>query len=295
MEQVVKVTGQQQKTVKEFFLSMMGGILYAAGLNIFVIPLGLYIGTVTGIAQMLESIINSVGGLKLEITGPLLFMINIPLLLMTYQVINKSFFFKTLLTVAAQSAALAFLPIPATPLIEEWLTLCIIGGLVSGFGAGLSLRYGGSGGGLDILGVWLSLKYRSFSVGKVSILISSIVMIYVAVTFPIKILIYSVVFTMIYSLVLDRVHYQNVKVSALIITENDEVAQFINQRIGRSITMWEAKGIYSDTTKNVILAILDKYEFMNLKKELLEKDPQLFMINSERVEVTGTFDKHLFP
>lgn len=294
LEQDLKAASRQRKTVTEYSFSMIGGMLYAAGLNIFVIPLGLYIGTVTGIAQMLESIINTMGGLDLEITGPLLFIINIPLMLMTYQVINKSFFFKTLLTVAAQSLALAILPIPATPLIEDWLTLCIIGGLVSGFGAGLSLRHGGSGGGLDILGVWLSLKFRSFSVGKVSILISSIVMIYVAFNFPIEILIYSVVFTMIYSLVLDRVHYQNVKVFALIVTEKGEVAQFINQRTGRGITMWEARGIYSNTTKNVILAILDKYEFLNLKKELLEKDPELFMIDSERVDVTGTFDKHLF-
>lgn len=282
------------KTVKETIISMIGGMLYAAGLNILVIPLGLYIGTVTGIAQMVESIINTAGGFSFEITGPLLFIINIPLMLMTYKVINKGFFYKTLLTVAAQSLALALLPIPQEPIITDWLTLCIIGGLVSGFGAGLSLRYGGSGGGLDILGVWLSLKFRGFSVGKVSILISSIVMIYVAFSFPVEILIYSVIFTLVYSLVLDRVHYQNVKVSALIVTDNPNVARYINQRTGRGITMWEAMGIYSKKKKNVILAILDKYEFLNIKKELSEMDPELFMIDSEQVNVTGTFDKHLF-
>lgn len=290
----LKTNKFNKKAGMEYIFSMIGGVLYAAGLNLFVVPLGLYIGTVTGIAQMLQSIINTLGGFSLEITGPLLFLVNIPLLLLTYKVINKGFFYKTLLTLAAQSLALALLPIAATPVIGDWLTLCIIGGALSGFGAGLSLRHGGSGGGLDILGVWLSLKYRSFSVGKVSILVSSVVMVYVAFTFSVEILIYSVVFTLIYSLVLDRVHYQNVKVSSLIITDKEEVAAYINQRTGRGITMWQAKGIYSNTKKYVILAILDKYQLLNIRKNLLELDPGLFMIDSEQVGVTGTFDKQLF-
>lgn len=290
----LKTNKFNKKAGMEYIFSLIGGVLYAAGLNLFVVPLGLYIGTVTGIAQMLQSIINTLGGFSLEITGPLLFLVNIPLLLLTYKVINKGFFYKTLLTLAAQSLALALLPIAATPVIGDWLTLCIIGGALSGFGAGLSLRHGGSGGGLDILGVWLSLKYRSFSVGKVSILVSSVVMVYVAFTFSVEILIYSVVFTLIYSLVLDRVHYQNVKVSSLIITDKEEVAAYINQRTGRGITMWQAKGIYSNTKKYVILAILDKYQLLNIRKNLLELDPGLFMIDSEQVGVTGTFDKQLF-
>lgn len=278
----------------EYFYSMLGGILYAAGLNLFIFPLNLYIGTVTGVAQMVQSIINKVGGLDLAMTGPLLFLINIPLLVLTYRVINKSFFYKTLLTLTAQSLAMALIPIAGQPLIGDWLTLCVIGGLVSGFGAGFTLRHGGSGGGLDILGVYLSLKFRSFSVGKVSLLVSGVVMLYVALSFPIEILIYSVIFTVVYSLVLDQVHYQNVKVFALIITENNEVAPFINQRVRRGVTMWEATGIYSREKKNVIMAILDKYEFLNLKKDLVELDPTVFMIDSERIDVTGTFEKHLF-
>lgn len=279
---------------KEYFFAMLGGIIYAAGLNIFIFPLNLYIGNVTGIAQMLQSIINQVGGFNLEMTGVMLFLINIPLLILTYRVINKGFFFKTLLTLAAQSIAMAVIPIGAEPLINDWLTLCVIGGLTTGFGAGFSLRHGGSGGGLDILGVYLSLKFRSFSVGKVSMMVSGIVMLYVVLNFPVEILIYSIIFTVAYSLTLDQVHYQNVKVFVMIITSNNEVAAFINQRVRRGVTMWEATGIYSKEKKNVILAIVDKYEFRNLKKNLLELDPTVFMIDSERVDVTGTFEKHLF-
>ncbi len=279
---------------KEYLFSILGGVLYAVGIRIFVAPMGLYIGTVTGIAQMIQSILNTLLNKNLDLTGPLLFIINIPLLIMTYKVINKSFFYKTFLTVAAQSLALALIPVFQKPIIGDWLTLCIIGGVVSGFGAGFTLRYGGSGGGLDILGVYLSLKYREFSVGKVSILVSSIVMIYVAVAFPAEILIYSIIFTLVYSLVLDKVHFQSIKVLVFIISNNDEIATYINQRIGRGITMWQGMGVHSKTQKNIIMALLDKFEYLNIKKELIEIDSSIFMVDTENVNVTGYFDKHFF-
>ncbi len=278
----------------EYVYSVLGGIMYAVGLNLFIFPMGLYIGTITGIAQMIQSIINNVANTNLAMTGLFLFVLNLPLLFLTYRLINKSFFYKTVVTITAQSLAMALVPVAQTPLITDCLTLCVIGGLFCGFGAGFTLRHGGSGGGLDILGVYLSLKFRNFSVGKVALLVSSIVMVYVAISFPVEILIYSIIFTIVYSIVLDHIHYQNVKVFALIVTSNDEVPTFINNRVGRGVTMWEATGVYSRQKKMVIMAIVDKYQFLNLKKNLVELDPQVFMVNSEQIDVTGTFEKQLF-
>lgn len=277
----------------ETIYSMLGGILYGAGLNFFIFPLGLYIGSVTGIAQMVQSIINSVGGLNLQMTGVLLFVINIPLLFLTYHVISKGFFYRTVWTLIAQSLAMELIPISSQPLISDPLTLCLLGGIVCGFGAGFSLAHEGSGGGLDILGVYLSLKYKRFSVGRASLLISGVVMLYVAFAFPVEILIYSVIFTIVYSLVLDQIHFQNIKVSALIVTEKQEMASFINQEVSRGVTIWEAWGVHTDRKKYMVLTIVDKNEFLRLKTKLTDLDPDLFMIDAERVNVTGAFDKRL--
>lgn len=278
----------------DYLNCMLGGIIYALGLNIFVFPISLYIGNVTGIAQMVNGILNKIISSNLSITGILLFLINIPLLILTFKVINKGFFYKTLLTLIAQSAAMAIIPINTLPLISDKLTLSIIGGVIAGFGAGYSLRYGGSGGGLDILGVYLSLKFKSFSVGKVSMLISLVVMLYVLFNYSVEVLIYSIIFTIIYSLVLDKVHYQNVKVSALVVSENPKIGSFINSKVGRGVTMWKGIGVYSSIDKSVFMAIIDKNEFLSFKKELLDIDKSIFIVSWENVSVTGKFDKHLF-
>ena len=66
-----------------------------------------------------------------------------------------------------------FTPVPSGPIIEDPLTACILGGIIAGFGSGLTLRNGGSAGGTDILGMYFAKKYPDFSVGKIQNIISA--------------------------------------------------------------------------------------------------------------------------
>ena len=52
------------------------------------------------------------------------------------------------------------------------LAACLIGGIITGAGIGITLKAGGSGGGIDILGVYFTKKYKNFSVGKLGIIIN---------------------------------------------------------------------------------------------------------------------------
>ena len=76
--------------------------------------------------------------------------------------------------------------VPTTPLVDDILTNCIIGGIVTGFGIGLTLRCSGSGGGLDILGVYFTKKLPHFSVGKLSLGINLIIYMICAFLFILK-------------------------------------------------------------------------------------------------------------
>ncbi|MFB0917527.1 MAG: YitT family protein [Clostridiaceae bacterium] len=283
-----------RKEITDYVLCILGGIIYAVGISFFVFPMGLFIGNITGIAQIIQDLIKSVFGTGAEFTGVILLMLNLPLLLLSYKVINRKFFVKTVLTVTAQSFAMASFPILKAPLLNDPLTLCIIGGVIAGFGAGFSLRYGGSGGGLDVLGVFISLKYKNFSVGKVSILVSSIVFVFALLKYDISILIYSIIFTLVYSLVLDAVHFQNVKVSALIVTKNPAIGQYINDTVKRGVTTWKGQGVYSGNDSYIIFTVVNKYEFHNLKRVLNEMDPDIFIVDWGKINVTGNFKTQLF-
>lgn len=289
------VTGLRgKKEVRDYILCILGGLIYAAGISFFVFPMGLFIGNITGIAQIIHDVIKTIFSIRGEFTGYVLLLINLPLMLISYKLINRKFFVKTVLTVTAQSLAMAMFPVLKEPLLKDPLTLSIIGGAIAGFGAGFSLRYGGSGGGLDILGVLIALRNRKFSVGKVSILVSSVVFLFALVKYNFSILIYSVIFTLIYSLVLDMAHYQNVKVSALIVTKDKSIAGYINNSVKRGVTVWKGQGVFSGKDNYVIFTVINKYEFLNLKKVLSEMDPDIFIVDWGRINVTGNFKTQYF-
>lgn len=105
-----------------------------------------------------------------DVTGLIFLALNIPLFILSFSTINRKFFFKTLLTVLALTVSLQLIPtVLIIPNLEDTLTLCIIGGLIGGFGIGLSLQNGGSSGGIDILGVYWAMKKPNKSVGSFSL------------------------------------------------------------------------------------------------------------------------------
>ena len=279
----------------DFLMCIVGGVLYSVGLNMLILPFGLYIGNLTGIAKIiLETMQMMIPGLQ-DVTGLILLALNLPLLIIAFSTINRKFFMKTIVTVLTVSVVMMFVPVVAIiPGLDDLLTLSILGGLICGFGVGLSLRAGGSSGGVDILGVLLSLKNPNVSVGRVSLIISLIVYVYALFTSPPVILVYSVIFTIIYTQVVDKVHYQNVKISVMVVSKNKEILQYIIDETHRSATYWNGQGAYSGDDVLVINTVVSKYELLRLRRGIIELDPQAFIIENNSVNVTGYFPSHFF-
>lgn len=272
-----------------------GSVLYAGTVNLLVIPSGLYIGNLTGIAKIILELIQRVIPGIGPLTGVILMGLNLPLLMMSYRSVNRKFMLKTIFSIAVLTIAMSIIPVKQLiPELNDLLTVCLVGGVLAGFGAGLCLRAGGSSGGADILGVYISLKNNSFSVGRVSLIISLIVYGYALFTNPPLVMVYSVIFTLIYSFMVDRTHHQNVKVSILIITQRREILPFITQEIKRGATYWDGKGAYTDADFIVITTVVSKYELIHLRRGVLDLDPKAFFVENNEVNVTGYFPSHFF-
>ncbi len=294
LEKSIKAA-QTWDDLRDYLLCVLGGVIYAAGINLIVFPIGLYIGNMTGIAQIIQNLVRLVIPNLADIRGLLLLALNVPLLVISFTTINRKFFFKTVITIIMMSIAMQLIPVRLiVPGITDMLTLCIIGGLVTGLGAGLSLRSGGSGGGVDILGVYFSLKRNDFSVGKVSLFISLLVYVYALFNFPAEVVIYSVIFTLIYITTIDRVHFQNVKTQITIVSQNKGVLDLITKQIVRGASYWDAKGAYTDEPRFLIMTVVSKYELIRLRKLVFELDPKAFLIEGNEVNVTGYYPSHFF-
>lgn len=76
------------------------------------------------------------------------------------------------------------IPVRAAPLIQDKLTACLVAGCISGTGVGIILRSGSSGGGIDIIGMYMLKKNPNSGVGKVSMAVASFVFLYCLIFFP---------------------------------------------------------------------------------------------------------------
>ncbi|MDD3173990.1 MAG: YitT family protein [Herbinix sp.] len=281
----------------QYLGQLFGILLFAGSLNLIIVPLNLYSGNLTGIAQILKTTIIETFHPDLpegfDLLGIIMFCFNIPLFILAYKKLSKSFFFCTLVCVTIQSIAVSILPIPRELILKDPLTACIIGGMISGYGVGTTLKYGGSGGGTDVLGMYFVQKYPNFSVGKISILLSSIVFLYCAIRYNIETVVYSAIFTFVGAMITDLVHDQNIKTCAMICTKAEAVDECILHHLGRGATRWCGEGCYTHEHTYIYMTVISKYEVGKLKRLIHNIDRDAFIIFNNRLGVSGNFIKKL--
>lgn len=278
-------------------VGVLGALVVATAINLFVVPHGLYTSGLLGFCQLIRTILVQKLGLTpaFDVAGILYLLLNIPLLLLAWKNLGRAFVVRTLICTVSCSVFLTVIPVPAEPIIEDLLTSCLLGGIVCGFAGGLILTCGCSSGGLDILGLYLSKKGKGFTVGKFSISCNAVLYALCLVLFDAATAIYSTIYTVFNSLFLDRTHQQSITVQVLIFTreKHTELPKFIMERLERGVTYWQGYGAYTDQPLQVLCVCLSKYEIQTLQQEVRKVDPNAFFIVQEGVRVGGNFERHL--
>ena len=291
------MTNPAVKVAASYTGSLLGALLFVLALNLIIVPHHLFSGTLVGVAQIVQSILVNFAGVHIpegsNLTGTVLLLLNIPLLILALRVTGKNFLLKSIVTIIFLTVSMSLVPIPAMPLITDPLTACIVGGVIAGFGAGFTLRCGGSGGGTDIIGVYCSVKYPNFTVGKVAVIIGGVVFSYCFIFYDFNTVIYSAIFTVVYVLALDHAHYQNIKTSALIFTTNPDAVRSVIDQLGRGATCWEGKGGFTGQHSHIFTTVVSKYEIHQLKRIVTDADPNAFIIFNNKVDVSGNFETRL--
>ena len=189
-------------------LAVAGELITAAGINLFIVPLGLYSGGTLGVCQLIRTFLQSQLGLDFgtyDIAGALYLITNIPILIFAWRVLGRGLAVRTIVCTAAYSVFASLIPVPAQPIVGDYLTACILGGILNGVGSGIVLTCGCSGGGLDAVGLCLGKLGRNVSVGRFSILFNAVLYTICLIVFNPEVAIYSVVYNFLTSIVLDRI------------------------------------------------------------------------------------------
>lgn len=278
--------------------AVVGELIAAAAMNLFIVPLNLYSGGTMGVCQLVRTLLVSRLGLNFgatDVAGILYFLVNIPILLFAFKNLGKALVVKTIICTVSYSLFYSMIPIPSVPIVDDYLTACLLGGILTGVGSGIVLTCGCSSGGLDVIGLCLSKRGSNFTVGKFSLTFNAFLYTACLILFSPEIAIYSVIYNFFTSMVLDRMHQQNVNVMALIFTHEDEhvLGQFIIDKIGRGVTYWNGTGAYTGKGVHVLCVSLSKYEIEELLHAVHSIDPHAFFTVQEGVRVYGNFRRKL--
>ena len=276
-------------------LVVVGNVIYAMGVNLAINPVHFYSSGFTGIAQLIRLFLLNVLHLPeipgLDYMGIIYFAINIPFFLLAYKVMGKKFCLETLISIAMASALLAIIPIPTKPLVSDPMLAAIVGGLGAGVGAGMVLRAGSSQGGQDLIGVCMAKTRPDFKVGTVGIIISFSIYAVCQFIYDLQTVLYSIVFSVVTGLCINRVHIQNIQMQAMIFTKKEGMVDAVTQRMHRGVTLWEGAGGYTKEDSHILVTVLSKYEEPILQSIIAELDPHAFVIIVENARVIGNFEK----
>jgi len=280
----------------KFFKCIFGIFLESAAVNLFVVPNNLYTGGILGLSQLLRTFILRFVNINIpfDISTIIYYLINIPLFIIAYKNISKTFFARTLFTVTLNTIFLMIIPIPSAPLVNELITNVLIGGIFAGIGLGMVLSTGSSSGGTDIIGITFSRKNKYLTVGYIGLAFNIVVYSVCGLISGISTMIYSIIYATFESILIDRNHSQNISSLAIIFTKKEpsKMIKFINDELDRDATYWEAIGGYTKTKTYIIFSVLSKYERMRLERHISEFDKRAFMACEDGISVKGEFAKN---
>lgn len=278
--------------------AVLGELLIAITGRLFIVPLGLYGGGLMGLCQLIRTLMQMYLGISFgtyDIAGILYFLLNIPILFLAYRTLGRSLVFKTIVCTVTYSLFYSLIPSPVAPIVNDYLTSCLLGGILSGIGSGIILTCGCSSGGLDVIGLWLSKRGSSFTVGRFSIFFNAFLYAVCLILFAPEVAIYSIIYNFFSAMVVDRMHKQSINVQALVFTKEDQhkLGNYIIEKLSRGVTYWTGTGAYSGETINVLCVCLSKYEIEELLHVVHDIDPHAFFSVQEGTHVYGNYHKRL--
>ena len=273
---------------KNLLFLTLAGIINAIGVTVFIAPVGLYDSGISGTSILLSQL----APLSLSL---FLLALNIPLFLYGLKKQGPAFTLSAIYAVGVYSLCAWLitdvLPVDvnlASPLAGTDLLLCaLFGGLISGLGSGLAIRFGGAMDGVEVLAVVFA-KNLGLSVG--AFVMGYNLLLYVAcglVTGSWILPLYSIV---TYAAALKTVDFivdglDQAKAATIVTACPQEVAAVLSAAFGCGITILDAQGYYSGEPKAVVYVVLNRFQIIKMRDLVIAADPQAYVSVAEIADI----------
>ncbi|GAB1764738.1 YitT family protein [Priestia megaterium] len=268
------------KTVKDVIFLLIGSFVFSLAVNMFVIPIGLGEGGVTGISIILYYTTH----LSTGITN---FILNGTLLIVGYKFLEKKTIVYTMITIIATSIFLHVTEGWGLHLHEELIGM-VFAGVLLGVGIGMILRVGGTTAGSAIIARILN-KFLNWKVSYALLAVDLLVVLASYFIIGAEKLLFTIVMLYITTKVIDFVieGFDAKKAVTVISSNKNEVADQINEQLDRGVTILNGRGNYTKESKEILYVVINKQELIKLKKLIKKIDDEAFVIVHDVRDVIG--------
>lgn len=271
-------------TIWQAVCVFLGNLLVAVAYQMFFGPHNLVSGGVGGIALLLWQTFGWSTGLQV-------LLYNIPILLWAWKYLGRKFLFLTVWGIVSLSAILAVMPVHAV-ITDDPMLNAIFGGIILGVGTGLSIRSGGSTGGLDVLAVALNRRY-SMPAGDVMLAVNAVIVGLAGLHNDLKVVLYTLIAMFVSGKMVDALTASTNKKTIMVVTEKaEQIARRVNEEMVRGVTIVDVTGAYSGTPRKMLLCTLTRYELSQCKDIVAAVDPGAFVVVLSTDEVFGRFNNY---
>ncbi|VEF48710.1 integral inner membrane protein [Bacillus freudenreichii] len=276
------------EVLKKLAVIIAGAFIVAIAMNYFLIPSNVYASGFAGAAQLLSKVLGQFTPVNVS-TGMLLLLFNIPVAILGWFKVGKSFTIYSFISVAATSIFLELIPVKTQT--ADIMLYAVFGGVITAIGIGITLKVGASTGGLDIISMILS-RMSDKSVGTYFFMLNAIIILTAGALYGWDKALYTLLSVYASTRVIDAIHTRHQKLTAMIVTKKaDELTEAIHERLVRGITKVPAKGAFSKQEKEMMIIVVTRYELYELEHVIKEVDPEAFTNIVETATVFGFFRK----
>ncbi len=279
-------------TFRDYVLILVGSVIEAIALRLFLVPANLASGGVSGIAQLL----NHFTGWPI---GVMVLVGNLPLFAIGWRYLGgRRFALRTAFSVIVYSLVVDLIPrfhlLPVNGITDDIFLNSLYGAVVAGVGYGLVYRAGSTSGGSDILARILN-HYRSVSMTQSYLMVDSAVILAAGFVFGWKQALYAIITLYVSGIVSETILEGSGTVrTALIITaQPDFVSKRVLDELERGVTILQGTGAYTGEDRPVLYCVITRAEVAQLKAIVQEADPQAFIVIGLAHEALGEGFKSL--
>jgi len=271
--------------VWQLVIMLASAVVSAFALNAFLIPANTFSGGVNGIAQILYSAGKPLG-LHIN-TGYYILLFNFPIAILGWFKLGHKFTIMSFATAFLTSAAAVLMPV--INIAHNPLLGALFGGILTGVGIGITMRYGFSTGGFDIIVLVLE-RVTGRTVGSLMFIINFLIILMSGLLFSWTNALFTIISIYAATRLVDLIHTRHQKLTALVVTQSaDDVATAIQAAILRGVTVIPSQGAYSGRPNATLMVVLNRYELYALQGAVTQTDPHAFINILNTVDTSGKF------